>query len=253
LNEVVCRSSRPDLDYEKHGEKSSKSTRRLNPRFVAYLMGWPLTDFGFSEMGSCPSRPPMPLSHCGQHCEPANEDVPNLRPDVRSQTKGSVLAVQSQTLLQPDVHSATEEAGQQIESEDSVQTNKDQRKKDAGASPCDGKAPRKKVGLARVRPPSKRKQAGQSSPQLGNQDATGIRASTSSEEESGVQMRDLRSSVQSTQDETRSESNLQSQVSLPTDFVGQEGTDAGWRNWRSCMRHALVNLVERIATQEETQ
>ena len=32
-----------------------------------------------------------------------------------------------------------------------------------------------------------------------------------------------------------------------------EGTDAGWRNWRSRMRRALVNLVERIATQEETQ
>jgi len=50
LNEVVCRSSRLDLGCETHGGKSSKSTRRLNPRFVAWLMGWPLTDFGFSEM-----------------------------------------------------------------------------------------------------------------------------------------------------------------------------------------------------------
>ena len=56
LNEVVCRSSRLDLGCETHGGKSSKSTRRLNPRFVAWLMGWPLTDFGFSEMGSCPSQ-----------------------------------------------------------------------------------------------------------------------------------------------------------------------------------------------------
>ena len=48
LNEVACHCSRLDLDYEKYGEKPSPSTRRLNPRFVGWLMGWPLTDSGFS-------------------------------------------------------------------------------------------------------------------------------------------------------------------------------------------------------------
>ena len=48
LNEVACHCSHLDLDYEKYGERPSPSTRRLNPRFVTWLMGWPLIDSGFS-------------------------------------------------------------------------------------------------------------------------------------------------------------------------------------------------------------
>lgn len=48
LNEVACRSSHPVPKKSNRGGKSSKSTRRLNPRFVTWLMGWPLTDSGFS-------------------------------------------------------------------------------------------------------------------------------------------------------------------------------------------------------------
>ena len=40
-------------------ERSSKSTRRLNPRFVTWLMGWPLTDSGFSAMEWSHYRPRM--------------------------------------------------------------------------------------------------------------------------------------------------------------------------------------------------
>ena len=47
-NESACLCSRLDPEKSKHGRESSKSTRRLNPRFVTWLMGWPRTDSGFS-------------------------------------------------------------------------------------------------------------------------------------------------------------------------------------------------------------
>ena len=45
------------------GDKSSKSTRRLNPRFVEWLMGWPLgwTDFEPVETASYLCRQRMHL------------------------------------------------------------------------------------------------------------------------------------------------------------------------------------------------
>ena len=47
LNEVACHCSHLVPETPKCGRKSSKMTRRLNPRFVTWLMGWPLTDSGF--------------------------------------------------------------------------------------------------------------------------------------------------------------------------------------------------------------
>ena len=41
-------SSRPVRTTSTHGGASSKSTRRLNPRFVEWLMGWPA---GWTEIG----------------------------------------------------------------------------------------------------------------------------------------------------------------------------------------------------------
>lgn len=52
----------PDQETEMHGEKSSKERRTLNPRFVAWLMGWPQpasTGLGFSEMGLSIFKPLM--------------------------------------------------------------------------------------------------------------------------------------------------------------------------------------------------
>jgi len=53
LNEVASRSSLPAPPTSTRGKGSSKATRRLNPRFVEWLMGWPLgwTDCGCSETG----------------------------------------------------------------------------------------------------------------------------------------------------------------------------------------------------------
>jgi hypothetical protein len=51
-----------DLSTSTHGEPSSKERRSLNPRFVAWLMGWPQpasTGFGFSETESSRFRPLM--------------------------------------------------------------------------------------------------------------------------------------------------------------------------------------------------
>ena len=72
-NESACHCSRLDPKKSKHGRESLKSTRRLSPRFVGWLMGWPPTDSGSWEMGSCPSKPPMPSFPSGQLCEPPNE------------------------------------------------------------------------------------------------------------------------------------------------------------------------------------
>jgi len=41
LPNFVSQCFHPGQPASKHGEKSSKSTRRLNPRFVEWLMGWP--------------------------------------------------------------------------------------------------------------------------------------------------------------------------------------------------------------------
>lgn len=54
--------SRLDLQTSRHGEPPSKERRSLNPRFVAWLMGWPQpasTGFGFSETASYHYRPLM--------------------------------------------------------------------------------------------------------------------------------------------------------------------------------------------------
>jgi len=69
LNEVACHCSRLDLDYEKYGEKPSPSTRRLNPRFVTWLMGWPLTDSGFSATEWSRYRRRMRSSLCCLLCD----------------------------------------------------------------------------------------------------------------------------------------------------------------------------------------
>ena len=42
MAENTCQSSRLDPQTGTHGSESSKQTRRLNPRFVTFLMGWPL-------------------------------------------------------------------------------------------------------------------------------------------------------------------------------------------------------------------
>lgn len=42
LGRQVCRTSLPDPPSEKPGQPSSKSTRRLNPLFVEWLMGFPI-------------------------------------------------------------------------------------------------------------------------------------------------------------------------------------------------------------------
>ena len=56
-----------DLKMPMAGDNSSKETRRLNPRFVEMLMGWPLgwTDFESSGMELSRSKPPSPSTSCG--------------------------------------------------------------------------------------------------------------------------------------------------------------------------------------------
>ena len=53
-----------DQQTQKHGEKSSKSTRRLNPQFVEWLMGWPIG------MTDCAS-PVTELSHYRERMQSA--------------------------------------------------------------------------------------------------------------------------------------------------------------------------------------
>ena len=83
-NESACHCSRLDPKKSKHGRESSQSTRRLSPRFVGWLMGWPPTDSGSWEMGSCPSKPPMPSFPSGQLCEPPNEGWPEWRSRMKT-------------------------------------------------------------------------------------------------------------------------------------------------------------------------
>ena len=63
------RFGRPDHKMPKGGDKSSQQTRRLNPRFVEMLMGWPLgwTDFVSSETELSPSKPPSPSTSSGSN------------------------------------------------------------------------------------------------------------------------------------------------------------------------------------------
>ncbi len=60
-------SSRPDPETSTPGGESSKATRRLNPRFVEWLMGWPAawTDFGCSETELSRWRRRMRSALCG--------------------------------------------------------------------------------------------------------------------------------------------------------------------------------------------
>jgi hypothetical protein len=64
------RFGRPDHKMPKGGDKSSQQTRRLNPRFVEMLMGWPLgwTDFASSATASCPSKQPSPSASSVSGC-----------------------------------------------------------------------------------------------------------------------------------------------------------------------------------------
>lgn len=65
---LVTRWSGPlDLTTAKHGNTSSRTGRTLNPRFVEWLMGWPMnwsdtgsSAFGCSVTESSPFKPPMP-------------------------------------------------------------------------------------------------------------------------------------------------------------------------------------------------
>lgn len=60
--------------------------KSLNPRFVAWLMGWPmpaLTGCGFSETGWCPSKPDSPSEH-SQNDSPI-EDTPIYGHSARSE------------------------------------------------------------------------------------------------------------------------------------------------------------------------
>jgi len=61
------RFGRPGHKMPKGGDKSSQQTRRLNPRFVEMLMGWPLgwTDFVSSATELSPSKPPSPSTSSG--------------------------------------------------------------------------------------------------------------------------------------------------------------------------------------------
>jgi len=63
------RFGRPGHKMPKGGDKSSQQTRRLNPRFVEMLMGWPLgwTDFVSSGTASSPSKPPSPSTSFGSN------------------------------------------------------------------------------------------------------------------------------------------------------------------------------------------
>ena len=58
------------------GKESSKQPRRLNPRFVEMLMGWPLgwTDFVSSGTASSPSKPPSPSASSVRDSEKLNSD-----------------------------------------------------------------------------------------------------------------------------------------------------------------------------------
>lgn len=76
LNEVVHRFSRRDQPTETNGAESSNDShnsprRRLSPIFTAYLMGWPLSALGISdvmETESCHSKRPMRCTGCGTAC-----------------------------------------------------------------------------------------------------------------------------------------------------------------------------------------
>ena len=63
------RFGRTDHKMPKGGDKSSQSTRRLNPRFVEMLMGWPLgwTDFVSSGTELSPSKQPSPSTSSGSN------------------------------------------------------------------------------------------------------------------------------------------------------------------------------------------
>ena len=63
------RFGRPDHKMPKGGDKSSQQTRRLNPRFVEMLMGWPLgwTDFVSSGTELSPSKQPSPSTSSGSN------------------------------------------------------------------------------------------------------------------------------------------------------------------------------------------
>lgn len=61
LGRQVLRASGPQVPTTStDGAKSSRSGRTLNPRFVEWLMGWPIgsSDCGFSETESSSSKPP---------------------------------------------------------------------------------------------------------------------------------------------------------------------------------------------------
>ncbi len=93
LNEVTCRSSRPVPEKSNHGGKSSKSIRRLNPRFVAWLMGWPHIDSGFSATEWFLYRQRMRSALCGL--------VSNIKEPNDSCSKPSVLRKSRIALSEP--------------------------------------------------------------------------------------------------------------------------------------------------------
>lgn len=77
--QVLRASGLQDQTTSKDGAKSSKSGRTLNPRFVEWLMGWPIgwTDFGSAETASSRLKPHSPSPTSGTNSSPSEEPMPN--------------------------------------------------------------------------------------------------------------------------------------------------------------------------------
>lgn len=76
--EQKFRCSHPDPVSLSDGHASSSAHRRLNPRFVAWLMGWPRIDetgFGFSATAWWISKARMRSALCSLICERSSETV----------------------------------------------------------------------------------------------------------------------------------------------------------------------------------